>query len=429
MNTPQRRPARSGRTSYRRSSSNDSRPRRSYANRGRSNFRGRPQGGRGNRSYGRNSRGRRGAPQQQFDISQFINKAEKPSEQNAYDAKHTFSDFAILPNLAKSIEKRGYIEPTPIQDQIIPHILEGHDVVGLANTGTGKTAAFLIPLINKVLQNRREQVLILAPTRELAIQIEQELFQFSRGLRIFSTTCVGGMPIGPQIRRLKKHNQFIIGTPGRIMDLMERGVLVLDETHSVVLDEADRMLDMGFIADMRFIMAKMPKERHTLFFSATMSPDIKKLIHDFLNNPVTVSVKTRDTSKNVDQDIVNVRGQDKLQMLHGLLVQPEFEKVIIFGETKRGVEQLGKELYHRGIKAQTIHGNKTHGQRQRALKAFKSGYSNVLIATDVAARGLDIDNVSHVINFDLPQTYDDYIHRIGRTGRGSKIGKALTFVG
>jgi superfamily II DNA/RNA helicase len=347
-----------------------------------------------------------------------------------YTPKNLFKDFMIEENLKHAIIEKGYTAPTPIQDQSIPHVLEGKDVLGIANTGTGKTAAFLIPLINKVLLNRDEQILIVVPTRELAIQIQTELREFTgKAMKIFSVCCVGGTPIGPQIRELKYRNEFIIGTPGRLKDLIDRKMIDLKNFNTIVLDEADRMLDMGFVNDMRFLVAGMPHEKQTLFFSATLSPDIEKLVGEFLNNPVRVSVKTRDTSKNVDQDIVRVGPYgNKLEVLHDLLNKKEFGKVLIFGKTKHGVEKLSTMLQAKGFKAESIHGNKTHSHRQRALAKFKDNHSQILVATDVAARGLDIPDVTHVINFDLPATYDDYVHRIGRTGRGGKTGKALTFI-
>ncbi|MEX1027967.1 MAG: DEAD/DEAH box helicase [Candidatus Paceibacterota bacterium] len=381
------------------------------------------------RSGGGRNQSRRGPSKQQIDINRFINRAEPVAETKPYEPHHTFSDFALDSRLKTNIASKGYVDPTPIQDQIIEHVLGGKDVVGIANTGTGKTAAFLLPLIDKVLNNPKERVLVITPTRELAQQIEQELASFTKGLRVFATSCVGGAPIGRQISRLKRHNHFVIGTPGRLKDLVERRVLGLNGFSTLVLDEADRMLDMGFIDDMKQIMAGMPTKRHTLFFSATMSREITALIGTFLNDPVTVSVKTGDTSKQVDQDVVRTRGADKLEVLHDLLNQSEFERVLVFGETKRGVEKLSTLLSKRGIRAEAIHGNKSQSQRERALKKFKDGHVRVLVATDVAARGLDISNVSHVINYDTPQTYDDYVHRIGRTGRAGKTGKALTFVG
>jgi ATP-dependent RNA helicase RhlE len=374
------------------------------------------------------SRGR-GGRTERLDVSRFINKASATEEVSNFVPKHSFADFQVAEALKANIISKGYVNPTPIQDQAIPAALSGRDVVGIANTGTGKTAAFLIPLINKVLNNKNEKVIVIVPTRELAIQINQEFMQFTRGLGIYSACCVGGMPIGRQIGDLKRQHHFVIGTPGRLKDLHNRRCLPFNNFNTVVLDEADRMLDMGFIDDMRLVMSKMPANRQTLFFSATLSREIERLITEFLRDPINISVKTRDTSKNIDQDVVRVpRGANKEEMLHELLSQTEFQKVLVFGQTKHGVERLSGALLKRGIKSESIHGNKNHGQRQRALQSFKANSVQVLVATDVAARGLDIPDVSHVINFDLPATYDDYVHRIGRTGRGDKKGKALTFI-
>lgn len=345
-----------------------------------------------------------------------------------YESKHTFGDFGLNERVLGAVLKRGYKQTTPIQDQIIPHIMKGKDVVGLANTGTGKTAAFLIPLLNNLIANPRQQILVLAPTRELAQQIEEELLMFAKGMKLRSVVCVGGTNIGPQIGKLNRPNHFIIGTPGRLIDLMKQGYLKLDNVKTVVLDEADRMLDMGFINDMRFIMERVPAGRQTLFFSATMSQSIKELIHTFLNDPVTISVRTADTAKSIEQDIVKIGDRSKVDVLSSLLSEPEFKKVLVFGRTKHGTEKLSKVLRKKGISAESIHGNKSQNQRQRALKQFKLGKATALCATDVAARGLDIDGVSHVINYDLPATDEDYVHRIGRTGRGGKRGKALTFI-
>jgi len=362
------------------------------------------------------------------DITKFVSKAVITEKVEHFAPEHAFSDFNVEERLKNNIAAKGYKTPTPIQDRAIPHVLLGRDVVGIANTGTGKTAAFLIPLINKALKNPRESVLIMVPTRELAIQIDEELKGFTKGLKIFSAVCVGGANIGAQIRNLRYHNNFIIGTPGRLKDLVEQRYLHLEGFKTVVLDEADRMLDMGFIHDMRFMMSKMAKDRHTLFFSATMSREIEALIKDFLKEPVSISVKTGDTARNVDQDVVKVRGKNKIDVLHDLLSNMECTKVLVFGRTKHGVERLSRVLAERGFKAESIHGNKNLSKRRLALDRFKKNHAQVLVATDVAARGLDIDDVSHVINFDLPATYEDYVHRIGRTGRGLKKGKALTFV-
>ena len=364
---------------------------------------------------------------QNIHFSKFINKAVPVAEEVAYVPENKFSDFIIDQRLKQNIITKGYINPTLIQDKTIPQILAGKDVVGIANTGTGKTGAFLVPLIQKVILNKFEKILVVVPTRELAVQINQELRSFVTNLGIFSTCCVGGASISAQIADLRRMNNFIIGTPGRLKDLINRRFINPGQFNTIVLDEADRMLDMGFIADMKFIMAKMPAKHHTLFFSATMSKEIEVLIKQFLHEPIIVSVKTGDTSKNVDQDIVRVTG-DKLVALEELLKKSDFYKVLIFGRTKHGVEKLSQKLIERGFKADSIHGNKPHSKRQRALSAFKDNSVAILVATDVAARGLDIPDVSHVINYDVPATYDDYVHRIGRTGRGNKKGKALTFV-
>lgn len=341
--------------------------------------------------------------------------------------EHAFSDFPVHARLYANITRKGYVTPTPIQDRAIAHVLRGEDVVGIANTGTGKTAAFLIPLIDKVMRSSREKALIVVPTRELAIQIRDEFRGFTDRLGLYAVLAVGGTSMGPQMRDLERRYQFIIGTPGRIRDLVERRRIDLSQFHTVVLDEADRMLDMGFIDDMRYFMSLMPRERQTLFFSATLSPGIERLIGEFLHHPVRISVKTQDASKNVDQDVEYVRGRDKVDLLSKFLLQEGFDKVLVFGRTKHGVEKLARNLVQRGFRAESIHGNKTLRQRMRALDAFKKGAASILVATDVAARGLDIPNVSHVINFDMPGTYEDYIHRIGRTGRAGKTGKAITF--
>jgi superfamily II DNA/RNA helicase len=347
----------------------------------------------------------------------------------AYVPTHNFADFEIDARIKGNIEKRGYVTPTPIQDEAIPQILQGRDIVGIANTGTGKTGAFLIPLLDKVVKNRNERILIIVPTRELALQIEDEFHGFAANSGFNSVSAVGGANITPQIRMLRQDPYFVIGTPGRLKDLMERRVLDLSKFSTVVLDEADRMLDMGFIADMKLIMSRMSPKRHTLFFSATLSREIEALIGSFLNNPVRVSVKTRDTAGSVHQDIVRVvSGKSKIDTLHDLLSKPDFNKVLVFGRTKHGVEKLSQVLQQRGVSAESIHGNKRQNQRQKALSLFKNNQLQVLVATDVAARGIDVADVSHVINYDAPTTYEDYVHRIGRTGRAGKRGSALTFV-
>ncbi len=374
------------------------------------------------------NRGRIKQPKK-LDPTFFISPASAPSEQVAYVSQTPFADFNIPEQLKKNIIEHGYTMPTEIQEKTIPSLLEGKDVIGIANTGTGKTAAFLIPLISKVFANRNEQVLIVTPTREIAMQILDELNIFARGMGLHATLCIGGANIGRQERNLQHRPQFVIGTPGRLKDLIQRRRLYLDTFRSIVLDEVDRMVDIGFIKDIRMLISLLPEQRHSLFFSATVSDEVRSILHSFVKNPVTVSVKKQETSRNVEQDVIRVTDPSKkVDMLHDLLIKDGFEKVLIFGRTKWGVEKLTKMLIARGFKAASIHGNKSQGQRARALDEFKKNQIQVLLATDVASRGLDIDNVTHVINYDTPESYEDYVHRIGRTGRANKTGVALTFV-
>jgi superfamily II DNA/RNA helicase len=363
-----------------------------------------------------------------FDPSQFINTNPVQVQEEAYVPKHTFSTFGLSAPLEQAIAKLGLTNPSPIQDQIIPEILNGHDVIGLAETGTGKTAAFLIPLIEKTMHDDNRQALILTPTRELATQIEVEFKKFSAGTKMFATTCVGGVRIQPQIASLKRKNHFVIGTPGRVLDLIKNKHFDTSRITTIVLDEADRMLDMGFINDIKLILSKLPTTRETLFFSATMSNDTHGLVHQFMKEPVTVSVKKKDVTNSIAQDVVTFAEVTKFETLTKLLDEEGFDRVIIFCDMKHSTEKLSKDLVRAGFKSVSIHGNKNQGQRQRALDAFKRGDAQVLVATDVAARGIHVDDVSHVINYDLPKTFHDYVHRIGRTGRGTKRGKALTFV-
>jgi len=425
MNTSNRRGRGGSTVNRRRSSSNTSSRSGKFNTRSRT---ARSGGFRGNNSRRGNSRGG-GRKMPTFDPSRFINTNPVDIKEEVYVPKNTFKTFAINEKLSKTIEEMGITTPSPIQDQIIPEILEGHDVIGLAETGTGKTAAFLIPLIEKTLKDHNRQTLILTPTRELAIQIEDELKKLSRGFRIFSVTCVGGVNIRPQIRALKRPNHFIIGTPGRVLDLIRNHHLKARDTTTVVLDEADRMLDMGFINDIKTIVAATPKERETHFFSATFDDRTKSLVNDFLRNPVTISVKKKDITNSIEQDVVKFDNESaKFETLTDLLDDAEFRRIIIFGAMKHSVKRLAEQLSRSGVKAESIHGNKSHSQRQQSLKKFKSGNARVLVATDVAARGIHVDSVSHVINYDLPNTFEDYVHRIGRTGRGTLRGKALTFV-
>lgn len=429
MESTKNRPRRSGSSSgQRRSFSNSNR--RSSGGGSRGGTAGGYKGG-NRRSAGGSGGARRGGGGRKmptFDPSQFINKNPVEVTEEVYVSKHKFSTFGLNGKLVKTIRDMGIETPSPIQDQVIPEILDGHDVIGLAETGTGKTAAFLVPIIEKTLKEYDRQTLILAPTRELAIQIQDELKKLTRDFKLYSTVCVGGTSIRPQIQSLRRQNHFVIATPGRILDLINQRKYDPSQVTTVVLDEADRMLDMGFIKDMRDILSLTPDDRETLFFSATMNKDAEKMVNDFMNNPITISVKKKDVTNSIAQDVVPHGHHDKFETLCKLFEGDELKRVIIFGAMKHSVEKLSKELTRHGISAESIHGNKTHPQRQRSLAKFKSGNARVLVATDVAARGIHVDNVSHVINYDLPNTFDDYVHRIGRTGRGTKRGKALTFV-
>lgn len=381
--------------------------------------------GRSNTGGGRS----RGFKSSNIDPALFVKKAVEAKNDVAYVPTLSFETLPVDKRIIDLLLKKGYTNPTPIQDKAIVPIVEGKDVVGIANTGTGKTAAFLIPLIHNLLASPNEKVLIMVPTRELATQIHTEFMSLSSGLRLHATVCVGGVYIGKQIKDLKYQTNILIGTPGRIKDLIERKALNLTSYTKLVLDEADRMLDMGFIADMRSIISKMPADHQTLFFSATLSEEIKKVIGEFLRKPEMISVKTGETSHYVDQDVVEyAHKDDKIDTLHAILLKQEVSKTIIFGKTKHGVESLRESLQMRGVEAVSLHGDKNFSKRQHALAQFKTNKVSVLVATDVAARGIDVRDISHVINYDLPATYDDYVHRIGRTGRGGDRGTALTFV-
>lgn len=340
-----------------------------------------------------------------------------------------FTDFPFDTRILTTLRNIDLTEPTPIQGHTIPVILEGRDVIGIANTGTGKTAAFVLPTLQKILKKPSERVLIVAPTRELAEQISREVQRFSQGMNIASVVCIGGRFLDEQARKLSRAPQYVIGTPGRLLDLERRKKIRFSDFGTVILDEMDRMLDMGFSKDIKSILSATPKERQTLLFSATMPKLIQELARQFLTNPLEFTIKPRATSKNIEQEMVKLKhGEDKIERLHEMLLDRDFYKVIIFGRTKRNVDGIVRQLLSRGFNADAIHGDKTQSARSRALKRFTRDEVTILVATDVAARGLDIPDVTHVINYDIPETYDDYVHRIGRTGRGSKSGKAFTFV-
>lgn len=397
---------------------------------------GRPNSGgmqrRGGNSYGggrRNTGGSgRGPKKDYIHPSRFV-QAAKIVEREEYVATHQFEDFMVGDLIKENLRNKGFVTPSPIQDQTIPLVLTGCDIIGIANTGTGKTAAFAIPTIHKLMMLPSSRALVMAPTRELAQQIEQEAKEIGKGSRLNGAVLIGGASMAPQLRDLRANPRIVIGTPGRIKDHLERGTLDLSDFDTVILDEVDRMLDMGFINDMTQILSNLPEDRQSLFFSATMEPKVKQLIGKFSKDPVVVSVKQGETSENVNQDIVAYEtNEDKIVQLHNILVSDIVEKVIIFDDTQRSVERLSKELIERGFKSDAIHGGKTQGHRQRALNRFKKGEVSILVATDVAARGIDVADITHVINYSTPQSYEDYVHRIGRAGRAGKIGHSLTFV-
>ena len=350
-------------------------------------------------------------------------------ESAEYIPQNSFSGFNLSTPLLQNVQNHGFTSPTPIQDRAIRPILDGRDFIGLAKTGTGKTAAFLIPIIDKIFRDRTKKAIIITPTRELALQINEELRNLSYGMHIYSALIIGGANMNRQIFDLRRNPHVVIGTPGRMKDLIERRQLNISDFNIIVLDEVDLMVDIGFINDVKYFISFLPPVRQSLFFSATIPPKVREILSIFVHDPVMVEVKPADSPENIEQDVIKVVSREKkVDQLHDLLIQDGFDKVLIFGRTKRGIEKLNKELIFRGFKVGALHGNKTQGHRQRTLSSFKRNEIQILLATDVASRGLDIDNVTHVINYDLPETYDGYIHRIGRTGRAGKTGTALTFI-
>jgi superfamily II DNA/RNA helicase len=363
-----------------------------------------------------------------LNASLFIKKAEEIVRIEEVNVKNTFEDFGFDQILLKNIMDKGYIKPTQIQDEVIPVVMTGQDVLGIANTGTGKTAAFVLPIIDQIIKNPNKRVLILAPTRELAQQIKDEIRSFTFGLKVYVTLAIGGAFMREQIMDIRRDPHIIVGTPGRIKDLGDRRVINFSIMDTLVLDEVDRMLDMGFINDIRSIVEKISMDRQTLFFSATMDRKMEVLVNSFLQNPARISIKTQNSSDHVEQNVVMVNRNNKEEMLVKLLRQSEFKKVLVFAATKMIVEKISNNLIDDGFKAGSLHGDKPQHKRQRTLRAFKENEINILVATDVAARGLDVADISHVINYDKPNNYEDYIHRIGRTGRANAKGYALTFI-
>ena len=370
---------------------------------------------------------KRNSFKQYINPSNFV-RAAKSADEVAYVPQHNFADFAFNSLIKANLTAKGITTPTPIQDQTLSYGLAGRDVIGIANTGTGKTIAYAVPVLEKLMQSRQNHALIVVPTHELAQQIDAECRSLARNSGLSGALLIGGSPMGRQQRDLRDKPQIVIGTPGRIKDHLEHRSLDLSNFNIAVLDEVDRMLDMGFVNDVRLILKHLPEIRQSFFFSATIDDKVNELIKSFAREPISISVKTGDTADMVEQNTVLYKtNSEKIDKLHNLLIN-DVSKALVFGETQRSVERLSQELQSRGFQADAIHGGKSQGQRQRALQRFKSNEIDILVATDVAARGIDITDISHVINYSTPHSYDDYIHRIGRAGRAGKKGYALTFV-
>lgn len=350
------------------------------------------------------------------------------------DLPKTFAELKLMEPLKLALEEAGYTHPTPIQAEAIPSLLDGKDLLGCAQTGTGKTAAFALPILHRLVQAnkkaspRHARVLVLTPTRELAIQVHESFATYGKNLKLKYAVVFGGVGQSPQVRAVSHGVDVLVATPGRLMDLIEQGYIKLSELEVFVLDEADRMLDMGFIHDIKKVLKLLPAKRHNLFFSATMPPVIEKLANSILVNPVRVEVTpVSSTAELISQSVMFVDRENKRALLNHILASDAFTRVIVFSRTKHGANKISEFLEKNGIISEAIHGNKSQSARQRALDNFKSGATRVLIATDIAARGIDVDNISHVINYDLPNESESYVHRIGRTARAGTSGIAISF--
>jgi ATP-dependent RNA helicase RhlE len=342
----------------------------------------------------------------------------------------TFSDLGLNETLVRTCESLEFTEPTPIQKKSIPEILKGNDLIGCAETGTGKTAAFLLPSIQRLLRQKKNgvKILIVAPTRELVSQIEKEYISFSnKQLRCVS--IIGGASMKKQVNALRRGVNVVIATPGRLLDHVKRGTINLSMVETLILDEADRMLDMGFLPDIRQLLTLVPDDRQTLLFSATVSDQIKTLAYSMMNNPKVVEVSRQNrTARTITETAYPVATHSKTALLLSLLESDSYEKVLVFTRTKRGADRLAHILTASEMQANRIHSNRTQSQREKALKSFRHGRTKILVATDIASRGIDVDEVSHVINYDVPLAPEDYVHRVGRTGRAGNSGRAITLV-
>ena len=366
-----------------------------------------------------------------LDTSLLVKEADHSIVEKVFISDRMVSELPIDRRLKQALALKGYERPTEIQDRTLETLMEGRDLLGIAQTGTGKTGAFLIPIIEKLLHTRvNPYALIVVPTRELALQVEEEFKSMAKGLGLYSACFIGGTNINRDLQNLRRNTHVVIATPGRLLDLTDRRAIDLSKFKTLVLDEFDRMLDMGFIRDVNRILDGMKQRNHTMLFSATIDKSQQSMINNILTNHVTVKASVGNSSADgIGQEVIRLKpGEDKFKVLQEMLSQNEFKKVLLFEETKHRVSRLCLKLNKAGIRADQIHGNKSQNARQSALLAFKQGRVQVLVATDVASRGLDVSDVSHVINYQVPQTHDSYIHRIGRTGRAGKIGKAYTFV-
>ena len=363
-----------------------------------------------------------------IDVNKYISKPKEVKAHKVYETENTFSDFQLSPILLNKVSGKGYKRPSEIQDKTIPHILEGNDIIGIAGTGTGKTAAFLIPVIQRLLEKKMDHyALIITPTRELANQINDEFRSLTKGLGLFSTCLIGGSSVSEAIKSLRRTNHLIIGTPGRMQDMIDRGLLPLKNFKVLVLDEFDRMLDMGFSKEIQKIEAKMRNRSQTLLFSATLDPTQKSLVAEMTKEPIQVKAgPSTQQTHSIDQDVVYVGKSNKFELVHELIERGK--KTILFCETKRTADKMMGMFKKENIQTDVIHGDKTQRAREVALRKFKTGKIDLLVATDVLARGIDVSDVELVINYEVPQNYNDYIHRIGRTGRAGKQGRAITLI-
>lgn len=399
----------------------------SSANKSRRSGGGRPSGRRGGNFRG--GRGRGKPKTIRIDRAKFISKTDTLENAPATFSGQSFTAFGFNSQVDKNLALKGFVTTTEIQDKAIPLIMKGHDVLGISETGSGKTGAFLLPMLEKLLDAKGQKLLVVAPTRELAQQIHKEAISFIRGTYLNVSLVVGGESMGKQLSSLRKGDDIIIGTPGRIIDLIKRKSIKINTFNNIVVDEVDRMMDMGFIGDIEYMFGLVPNEKQSLFFSATLNKTVERVVEKLTTDFDIIKLTSNTPNKNVVQSVVDyTHNEEKFELLKEILKKEEVEKAVIFVETKRFADSVAKSLKLRNYKVDVIHGDKRQNVRKRVLDMFRRSKINVLVATNVAARGIDIDDITHVINLDEPTSYDEYIHRIGRTGRNGGVGTAYTFV-